>query len=37
MNLKPESKQPKMRDIVFGSNNQHQSMVNGNSEPKEMK
>jgi hypothetical protein len=37
MNLKPGGKQPKMRDTVFGPNNQHQSMINGNGEPKGMK
>ena len=37
MNLKPGGKQPKMRDTVFGLNNQHQSMVNENGEPKGMK
>src|SRR6266511_4133036 len=28
MNLKPGGKQPKMRNTIFGSNNQHRSMVN---------
>jgi len=37
MNLKPEGKQPKMRNTVFELNNQHQSMINGNGEPKGMK
>jgi len=37
MNLKPGGKQPKMRDTFFGQNNQHQSMVNENNEPKGMK
>ena len=37
MNLKPGGKQPKMKDTVFGSNNQRQSMVNENGEPKGMK
>ncbi len=37
MNLKPGGKQPKMRDTVFGSNNQHQSMINENGETKGMK
>ena len=37
MNLKLGGKQPKMRDTIFGLNNQHQSMVNENGEPKGMK
>ena len=37
INLKPGNKQSKMRDTVFRLNNQHQSMVNKNSEPKGMK
>ncbi|RIA97431.1 hypothetical protein C1645_686799, partial [Glomus cerebriforme] len=37
MNLKPEGKQPKMKDIVFESDNQHQLMVNKNNELKGMK
>src|SRR5256886_3126380 len=37
MNLKPGGKQLKMKDTVFGLNNQHQSMVNENGEPKGMK
>ena len=37
MNLKPGGKQPKMRNTVFGSNNQCQSMVNEDNEPKGMK
>ncbi len=37
MNLKPEGKQLEMRDTVFRSNNQHQSMVNENGKPKGMK
>ncbi|RIA96561.1 hypothetical protein C1645_815245 [Glomus cerebriforme] len=37
MNLKPRGKQPKMRDTIFGLNNQHQSMVNENGKPKGMK
>ncbi len=37
MNLKPEGKQPKMKDTTFGSDNKHQSMVNENNEPKGMK
>ncbi|UZO29111.1 uncharacterized protein OCT59_022601 [Rhizophagus irregularis] len=37
MNLKPGGKQPKMRNTVFGLNNQYQSMVNENGEPKGMK
>ena len=37
MNLKPEGKQPKMKDITFGSDNKHQSMVNENNELKGMK
>jgi hypothetical protein len=37
MNLKPGRKQPKMRNTVFSPNNQHQSMVNENGEPKGMK
>ena len=37
MNLKPEGKQPKMRNTVFGPNNQCQSMVNENGKPKGMK
>src|SRR6266542_1000517 len=37
MNLKPESKQLKMRDTAFELNNQHQSMVNENGKPKSMK
>ena len=37
MNLKPGGKQPKMKDTVFGSNNQRQSMVNEKGEPKGMK
>ena len=37
MNLKPGGKQPKMKDTVFGPDNQHQSMVNENNEPKGMR
>jgi len=37
MNLKPGGKQPKMRDMIFGPDNHHQSMVNENNELKEMK
>ena len=37
MNLKPRGKQPKVKDTVFGPDNQHQSMVNENNKPKGMK
>ncbi|CAI2200136.1 1513_t:CDS:1, partial [Funneliformis geosporum] len=37
MNLKSDGKQLKMRNTIFGLNNQHQSMVNENGEPKGMK
>jgi len=37
MNLKPRRKQPKMKDTIFRSNNQHQSMINDAGEPKGMK
>jgi len=37
MNLKPRGKQPKMKDMIFGLNNQHQSMINDAGEPKGMK
>ncbi len=35
MNLKSGGKQPKMKDTVFSSNNQRQSMVNEKVNPKE--
>lgn len=37
MNLKPRDKQPKMKETVFGLDNQHQLMVNENNELKGMK
>ena|SRR6266498_875936 len=37
MNLKPRGKQPKIKDIVFGSDNKHQLIVNENNELKGMK
>ena len=37
MNLKPEGKQPKMKDTTFGSDNKHQLMVNENNKLKGMK
>ncbi|CAB4403889.1 unnamed protein product [Rhizophagus irregularis] len=37
MNLKPGGKQLKIRNTIFRQNNQYQSMVNENNEPKGMK